>query len=179
MNHDRFRKHGVKSVRYTLLSGVSSSDQGDLSGPEAFDVVIIILRVSHNRDLHTVRVIHENIHGMFQNGSAILKSCIYLIEAELHSFAFAGGDNDHTVFHKHSSFLHPSYNKKDLRQEIRLPRRPYEKSVMITAARKIPSRMEIDAFLRSISNNDATRLPVQAPVPGRGMPTNSISPRNP
>ena len=35
------------------------------------------------------------------------------------------------------------------------------------------------AFFRPISKTDATREPVQAPVPGSGIPTNSISPQKP
>ena len=49
---------------------------------------------------------------------------------------------------------------------------------MITAARQIPSKIALKAFLISISISDATSAPVHAPVPGSGMPTNKTSPQN-
>ena len=41
-----------------------------------------------------------------------------------------------------------------------------------------PSMTAIMLFLKSISSMDAASVPVQAPVPGRGMPTNSINATN-
>lgn len=47
---------------------------------------------------------------------------------------------------------------------------------MIAAASKTPSMIERNAFLRFIWMRPATIDPVHAPVPGKGIPTNSVSP---
>lgn len=44
---------------------------------------------------------------------------------------------------------------------------------MMIAARTTPSMVAIELFLKSISSKEAARVPVQAPVPGTGMPTKS------
>ena len=48
---------------------------------------------------------------------------------------------------------------------------------MAIPAASTPAKMEGMAFRRGMSRKAAARAPVQAPVPGRGMATNSISPR--
>lgn len=49
---------------------------------------------------------------------------------------------------------------------------------MITVAIIIPVRIASEDFLISISSKEAIREPVHAPVPGSGIPTNSVSPQN-
>jgi hypothetical protein len=44
---------------------------------------------------------------------------------------------------------------------------------MIIPASNTPSIIEITLFLKSKSNIDAARVPVHAPVPGIGIPTNN------
>ena len=44
------------------------------------------------------------------------------------------------------------------------------------AAARTPAKIEIKALLRFISSRDATRAPVQAPVPGSGIATKRKSP---
>jgi hypothetical protein len=44
---------------------------------------------------------------------------------------------------------------------------------MIIPASNTPSIIEITLFLKSKSNNEAAKVPVQAPVPGKGIPTNN------
>ena len=48
----------------------------------------------------------------------------------------------------------------------------------MTLAIKSPHRIAMEDFLISTSRRDAIKAPVQAPVPGRGIPTNNSSPRN-
>lgn len=50
---------------------------------------------------------------------------------------------------------------------------------MMTSASNIPKNIARLAFFISIWNTEATREPVQAPVPGKGMPTKSTKPQNP
>ena len=49
---------------------------------------------------------------------------------------------------------------------------------MMTVAISTPIRIGRIAFFQSISRIVAIREPVQAPVPGSGMPTKSSRPRN-
>ena len=49
---------------------------------------------------------------------------------------------------------------------------------MITVAIISPQKIAIEDFLISTSRRDAIRDPVHAPVPGRGIPTNSSNPKN-
>ena len=49
--------------------------------------------------------------------------------------------------------------------------------LMAIPATTTPAKMDGMAFLKGISRNAAAKAPVQAPVPGRGMATKSISPR--
>ena len=49
---------------------------------------------------------------------------------------------------------------------------------MIVDASAMPSRMAREAFFLSILRSDAMRAPVQPPVPGSGIPTKSVRPRN-
>ena len=49
---------------------------------------------------------------------------------------------------------------------------------MIKVARSTPSEIASIAFLKSISIKLATSAPVQPPVPGSGIPTNSRRPQN-
>lgn len=53
-------------------------------------------------------------------------------------------------------------------------------SAMIrTPAIRFPTRMAGKACLKRISSSAAARLPLQTPVPGRGIATNRISPQTP
>ena len=49
---------------------------------------------------------------------------------------------------------------------------------MITDAMHTPTTIAPKAFFQSMPRRDATRAPVQAPVPGSGIPTKSTSPQN-
>ena len=49
---------------------------------------------------------------------------------------------------------------------------------IMTVAIIMPQKIAREDFLISISRRDAIRDPVHAPVPGSGIPTNSISPQN-
>ena len=48
----------------------------------------------------------------------------------------------------------------------------------MTVAIIMPQKIAREDFLISISRRDAIRDPFHAPVPGSGIPTNSISPQN-
>ena len=50
--------------------------------------------------------------------------------------------------------------------------------VMMVAAIAMPRRIAREAFLISILSSEAASAPVHPPVPGSGMPTNSVSPQN-
>ena len=50
--------------------------------------------------------------------------------------------------------------------------------IIIIPASKTPASTAIVPFLALIPSKQAARLPVQAPVPGRGMPTKSVSAKN-
>ena len=49
---------------------------------------------------------------------------------------------------------------------------PRETKPMIIPAKTTPPIIAITLFLKSRFKREAARVPVQAPVPGRGMPTN-------
>ena len=49
---------------------------------------------------------------------------------------------------------------------------------MITDAMHTPTTIAPKAFFQSMPRRDATRAPVQAPVPGSGIPTKSTNPQN-
>ena len=49
---------------------------------------------------------------------------------------------------------------------------------MITVARQMPAKTAGNAFLNLISSKEAIKDPVQAPVPGNGMPTKRSRPIN-
>ena len=49
---------------------------------------------------------------------------------------------------------------------------------MMTVAMAMPIRIDRKAFQNRIWRREAIRAPVQAPVPGRGMPTKIASPQN-
>ena len=53
---------------------------------------------------------------------------------------------------------------------------PKVRAVMIPAAASSPSRMAGMASRRRMSSTEATSAPVQAPVPGRGIPTRIARP---
>ena len=50
--------------------------------------------------------------------------------------------------------------------------------VMIHAARHTPITIAGNAFLKRIPSRAAINAPVQAPVPGSGIPTNATNPQN-
>ena len=50
---------------------------------------------------------------------------------------------------------------------------------MIIAARIIPSKIDNRASLYLNCRIEATRLPLHAPVPGRGIPTNNVNAKKP
>ena len=50
---------------------------------------------------------------------------------------------------------------------------------MMTAAIATPINIDRVAFFKSISNKAAIKHPVQAPVPGNGIPTNNANPQKP
>ena len=54
----------------------------------------------------------------------------------------------------------------------------YDKIHIIIVAITNPHAIAIIALENFISNNDAIRDPVHAPVPGRGIPTNNSNPIN-
>ena len=56
---------------------------------------------------------------------------------------------------------------------------PNETNIIITLAINIPKSAAKKDFFLSISNTAAIKHPVQAPVPGSGIPTNSTNPQNP
>ena len=56
---------------------------------------------------------------------------------------------------------------------------PKDRSIIIILAIKIPIIVAIKAFFLFISNTEAIKHPVHAPVPGNGIPTKSTRPQNP
>lgn len=62
---------------------------------------------------------------------------------------------------------------------IILPIIPYDTIDIIINASIIPINIASADFFMSILKTDDTRAPVQAPVPGRGMPTNNTNPQKP
>ena len=49
--------------------------------------------------------------------------------------------------------------------------------LIIIPANKTPSEIKINDFFLSRLSNTASNVPVHAPVPGNGMPTNSNNPK--
>ena len=49
---------------------------------------------------------------------------------------------------------------------------------MIVVASKSPKKIAGTAFFSFTSSRQAIKAPVQAPVPGRGIPTKSTRPKN-
>ena len=59
------------------------------------------------------------------------------------------------------------------------PNIPYDNILIIIPASNTPSDIAINAFFLFKWSNTASNVPVQAPVPGSGIPTNSKSPKYP
>ena len=57
------------------------------------------------------------------------------------------------------------------------PNTPADARPIITPARTTPTITATVLFLKSKSSKLAAKVPVQAPVPGSGIPTNSTSPK--
>ena len=70
-------------------------------------------------------------------------------------------------FQCHSYAVVGYYRRKSM-----APNRPSDARSMIAPARRTPSSTNKTLFLKSMSRMLAARVPVQAPVPGSGMPTN-------
>ena len=59
------------------------------------------------------------------------------------------------------------------------PNIPYDNILIIIPASKTPSDIAINDFFLFKWSNTASNVPVQAPVPGSGIPTNNNNPKYP
>ena len=110
----------------------------------------------------------------------------YPRDARLAAGEFALRHRSHAKCVRAHTFL---YNRKFLREitqllicgryvdvtyAVRKDRAPRLTAIIIIPATSTPASTEIVPFLMFIPRRLAARLPVQAPVPGKGMPTNRV-----